>query len=294
MLVTKPTSLDLEITQGRAPQREENNHIGVARSGPVRNAATDLAQALKTWRIWVLLGTNDIRQRYRRSKLGQFWITGSVAVLVAGLGIVYSAIFHQPIDEYLPYVAAGFVVWYLITALINDGCNAFLESERYAKQLTVPLSVYPLRTWFRCLFIFAHNVIIIPFIWLIFFVPIGWSSLLAIPGLFLIALNGLWMILLLGTLCARFRDLPQLVSSCIQVIFFVTPVMFRPDQLPSTGRAAMGLNPFAALLAMARDPLIGRVPSALEYKLVIGMLLFGWAMALLVYGKYRTRITYWL
>jgi lipopolysaccharide transport system permease protein len=56
----------------------------------------------------------------------------------------------------------------------------------------------------------------------------------------------------------------------------------------------MNLNPFAALLAVARDPLIGRVPSALEYALVIGMLLFGWAIAVPIYGRYRTRIIYWL
>jgi ABC-type polysaccharide/polyol phosphate export permease len=80
----------------------------------------------------------------------------------------------------------------------------------------------------------------------------------------------------------------------MQVVFFLTPVMFQSDQLPTSGRAAMDLNPFAALLAVARDPLVGRVPSALEYEFVIGILLFGWAIALLVYGRYRTRITYWL
>ena len=276
-----------------APLREETKQIGTtAPTENLRNATKDLGRAVKAWRIWILLGANDIRQRYRRSTLGQFWITGSIALMVTGLGIIYSAIFHQPIEEYLPYVAAGFVVWFLIAGMINDGCSTFLESERYAKQLTVPLSVYPLRTLARNLFTFAHNVIILPFIWLIFFIPIGWSFLLVIPGLFLIALNGFWMILLLGTLCTRFRDLPQIVSSSVQVAFFVTPVMFRSDQLRWGSK--MGLNPFAALLAVARDPLVGRVPSALTYALVIGMLLFGWAIALLVYGRYRTRITYWL
>jgi ABC-2 type transport system permease protein len=262
--------------------------------GIVRTATKDLGLALKAWRIWVLLGTNDIRQRYRRSKLGQFWITATIAATVVGLGIVYSAIFKQSIEEYLPYVAAGFVVWFLITGMITEGCTAFLDSEGYAKQLTVPLSVYVLRTWFRILITFAHNAIIIPFVWLIFLVPVGWACWLVIPGICLIALNGLWIMLLLGTLCARFRDLPQIISSFVQVVFFVTPVMFRSDQLPTSGRAAMDLNPFAALLAVAREPLVGRVPSALEYLSVIGILLFGWAIAVSVYGRYRTRIIYWL
>jgi ABC-type polysaccharide/polyol phosphate export permease/uncharacterized protein (DUF1330 family) len=287
----------------RAPLAQEDTHVVATKKdaitndlprGIVRTATKDLGRAFKAWRIWVLLGTNDIRQRYRRSKLGQFWITATIAATVVGLGIVYSAIFKQSIEEYLPYVAAGFVVWFLITGMITEGCTAFLDSEGYAKQLTVPLSVYVLRTWFRILITFAHNAIIIPFVWLIFLVPVGWACWLVIPGLCLIALNGLWIMLLLGTLCARFRDLPQIISSFVQVLFFVTPVMFRSDQLPTIGRAAMDLNPFAALLAVAREPLIGRVPSALEYLIVIGILLSGWAIAVSVYGRYRTRIIYWL
>jgi ABC-type polysaccharide/polyol phosphate export permease/uncharacterized protein (DUF1330 family) len=287
----------------RAPLPDEDTHDVVTEKntktndlprGIVRTATKDLGRAFKAWRIWVLLGTNDIRQRYRRSKLGQFWITATIAATVVGLGIVYSAIFKQSIEEYLPYVAAGFVIWFLITGMITEGCTAFLDSEGYAKQLTVPLSVYVLRTWFRILITFAHNAIIVPFVWLIFLVPVGWACWLVIPGVCLIALNGLWIMLLLGTLCARFRDLPQIISSFVQVVFFVTPVMFRSDQLPTSGRAAMDLNPFAALLAVAREPLVGRVPSALEYLVVIGILLFGWAIAVPVYGRYRTRIIYWL
>ena len=285
---------DTHVEDTHVVVTEKNIETNDLPRGIVKTATKDLGRAFKAWRIWVLLGTNDIRQRYRRSKLGQFWITATIAATVVGLGIVYSAIFKQSIEEYLPYVAAGFVVWFLITGMITEGCTAFLDSEGYAKQLTVPLSVYVLRTWFRILITFAHNAIIIPFVWLIFLVPVGWACWLVIPGLCLIALNGLWIMLLLGTLCARFRDLPQIISSFVQVLFFVTPVMFRSDQLPTSGRAAMDLNPFAALLAVAREPLIGRVPSALEYLIVIGILLFGWAIAVSVYGRYRTRIIYWL
>jgi lipopolysaccharide transport system permease protein len=278
---------------GAAPS--DKNNIGAAiAGGNFGNATKDLVGALEAWRIWVLLGTNDIRLKYRRSALGPFWITASIAVMVIGLGILYSAIFNLPVKEYLPYVAIGFVVWSLITGMVNEGCITFLEAEVYAKQLTIPLSAYVLRTLFRNLFTFGHNLLIVPFVWVIFLVPIGWSCLLAIPGIFLIVLNGFWMMLLIGTLCARFRDLPQIVLSVMQVIFFLTPVMFRSDQLPTAGRYVMDLNPFAALLAIAREPLVGDVPTAWEYQLVIGLLLFGWALALPVYGKFRKRITYWL
>ena len=181
----------------------------------------------------------DIRQRYRRSTLGQFWITASMAILITALGIIYSAIFHQPIAFYLPYVAASFVIWSFITSITIEGCATFLEAAGYARQLSVPLSAYALRTLFRSLFILAHNLVILPVVWLIFAVPLGWSSLWAIAGVILIILNGLWMVLLLGTLCARFRDLPQIVTSLVQILFFMTPVFFLPEQVPAKLRSIL-------------------------------------------------------
>src|SRR6516162_3501669 len=189
MGVVKPASIDPSLREPpdtETPVREEVGPVRSTAHMEISYATKDLAQALKSWRIWALLGANDIRQRYRRSTLGQFWITASITLLILGLGIIYSAIFQQPIQEYLPYVAIGFVVWSLITGMVNEGCITFLEAEVYAKQLTIPLSAYVLRTLFRNLFTFGHNLLIVPFVWVIFLVPIGWSCLLAIPGIFLI------------------------------------------------------------------------------------------------------------
>jgi lipopolysaccharide transport system permease protein len=295
-------SLSSECAEGELPDPKQRPALtpgskasvkGTHR-GAIQNAISDLTRALKAWRIWVLLGTKDISQRYRRSTLGQFWITVSIGIMVAGLGIIYSALFNQPIARYSPYVAAGFVTWFLILGIINDGCGAFLDAGEYPKQLTLPLSAYILRQLFKNLLIFAHNLIIIPLVWLIFFVPVNWHCLLFFPGILLIALNGYWMILLLGTISARFRDLPLIVSTAMQVFFFVTPVMFHLDQTPDHLRTALSLSPFAALLAVARDPLLGLVPSALDYGLVIGMLLLGWCITIPFFGKYRGRVAYWL
>jgi lipopolysaccharide transport system permease protein len=102
------------------------------------------------------------------------------------------------------------------------------------------------------------------------------------------------MMLLLGTLCARFRDLPQIVATFMQVVFFATPIMFLPEQIPANLRSILELNPFAALLAVAREPLIGHMPSSQDYALVIGMVLLGWTVTVPFYGRYRQRIPYWL
>jgi lipopolysaccharide transport system permease protein len=254
----------------------------------------DITKAMLHWRIWVMLGTTDILKRYRRSRIGPFWITASMAVLVAGLGIVYSGIFGMSIGEYLPYVAINFVIWGLISGLVNDGCTAFLESESYMKHFNLPKSAYVLRVVFRNLLMTAHNFLIIPVVLLLFAIPVHPVIILVIPAFVIIILNGLWIGLLLGALSARFRDIPQTVQSIMQVVFFMTPVVFHSKQLGSGIRSVLDFNPFAACLAIARDPLLGNLPRAHDVILALVCLCLGWLIVLPFFGKFRDRIVYWL
>ena len=262
--------------------------------GYARNCFDDITEAMLHWRIWVMLGTTDILKRYQRSRIGPFWITASMAVLVIGLGIVYSGIFGTAIDEYLPYVAINFVIWSLIASLVNEGCNAFVESESYMKHFSLPKSAYVLRVVYRNLLMTAHNFLIIPVVLLVFAIPVRPVVILVIPALILIVLNGLWIGLLFGTLSARFRDTPQTVQSIMQVAFFMTPVMFQNKQLSPGVQSVLDYNPFAACLAIARDPLLGNLPRAHDVILAVACLCVGWLIVLPFFGKFRDRIVYWL
>ena len=74
-------------------------------------ALRDIAEGLHRWRLWGLMGWQDIRRRYRRSVLGPFWLTLSMGVLVVTLGFLYGALFGIAIDDYLPYLTLGFLAW---------------------------------------------------------------------------------------------------------------------------------------------------------------------------------------
>src|SRR3712207_2639972 len=79
------------------------SNLSLSDTGPsqIRLALKDLLQGLNEWRIWWILGTNDIRQRYRRSVIGQFWTTISMAATILGIALVYGVIFDQPIQDYI-------------------------------------------------------------------------------------------------------------------------------------------------------------------------------------------------
>jgi ABC-2 type transport system permease protein len=258
-----------------------------------RRALADIWGGWEKRALWTTLGLRDIRQRYRRSVIGPFWITISMGIMIAAFGLLYGQIFKIDTTEYLPYLTAGFFAWGLISSLVIEGCQAFSSSDHLIKQLSAPLSIYVYRIIWSNLLIAAHNIWVYVVVALWFRVDVGWSTLLAIPALALILVNGLWVGLLLGLLSARFRDIPMIVASIVQVVFFVTPIIWMPDMVP--GRALfLVANPFYHFVSILRDPLLGRVPSIESWVAVLLITLIGWTVALIFYTAYRWRLAYWV
>src|SRR5579863_2737939 len=259
-----------------------------------RAGAADVVAGLLGWRTWTMLAWNDVRRRYRRSGLGQFWLTLSMAAMIGGLGFVYSHLFAVNISTYLPYIAVTFVIWGIISTVIIDSCSALTENEQLLRHVSLPRSLFTYRVIARNLIVAAHNVIIIPIVFVWFQVGINANILWIVVGLILLAVNAFWIGYFLSILCARFRDVPQIVTSAMQVVFFITPVMYLPDQLARRGFVVVKWNPFAMLLEVVRDPLLGSAPSAWALVSCTIMAVVGLAVIIPFAGRYAPRVVYWL
>ena len=257
------------------------------------DAVYDLIGGLTRWQLWSTLGWHDIRQRYRRSLVGPFWLTLSMGIMVAGLAYLYAGLFGQKIENYLPYVAAGIIVFNLISSMASEGSAVFTSASSHILQLRVPLSVYVYQMVWRNLLIFAHNISI--YILVVFFakVPVGWNTLLAVAGLFLVLLNGVWVGVTLGSLSARFRDVPMIVGSVMQVAFFLTPVFWTPGALPNRALFVQ-LNPFYYLVDIVRMPLMGEVPPPSMWAAVVLFNIAGALITIVFFARYRARVAYWV
>ena len=257
-------------------------------------ALFDIIEGARLTHLWGRLGWQDIRLRYRRSTLGPFWITISMGILIAVLGTLYGGLFRVSVPNYVPYLTLGFVVWTLVNGLITDGCTAFVSASSIIQQARLPLTVHVYRVVWRNLIIFFHNAVIFVGVAIIFSVEPGWTGLLAIPGMALLCLSGVWGGVLLGAFAARFRDVPPLIASIVRIAFFVTPIIWMPELLPKRAVMPLNLNPFYHVLEVVRGPLLGEVPSLVSWLTMIGITLVGGIATFALYVRFRWRIAYWI
>jgi lipopolysaccharide transport system permease protein len=274
--------------------RSSSYHVTRGGAGFAVSAAVfDLRSGLSLWRLWLRLGWNDILQRYRRSMLGPFWLTASMAIMVVALGVLYAELFNTPINDFLPYLCVGLLVWNLISSFLTEGGVLFTGAESYIKQIRLPFSVYVFRSGWSKLIIFAHNFLIYFAVLLYFGIWPGATALLAIPGLLLVLINGAAVTLFIGMVSARFRDIPQLINSAVQIVFFVTPIMWKPELLRNRTFIA-DFNPLYHMLEIVRAPLLGNLPLAKTYIAVLLITLVNLAVVGAFFARFRSRISYWV
>ena len=261
---------------------------------PFRIACVDILAGMRAFDIWGRLGWRETKRRYRRTAFGPFWTTVGLAVFVTTLGLVWANLWHRDPKTYLPYLTSGMVCWVMFSTICMDGCVTFIVAEKLLRQLRISYTLLSCANVWRNAVLFFHNLTIYLLICLYAGVPFTWGTLLFIPGFALFWLNAVWISMLLGTLCARFRDVQQLVGTLLQISLFLTPIFWSPDQL--SGRTALmaALNPIYYLIVVIRGPLLGQVPPLLDWFILIAITIVGWTMTVQMLTKFRQRIVYWL
>ena len=257
-------------------------------------ASHDLGSGLRMWRLAATLGWFDIRLRYRGSVLGPFWLTLSTAVMVVALGILYSALFKMELHDYLPFLAISLVLWNTLGGLVGEACTCFLQAEGMIRSVRMPYVLYAERVLVRNVIVLLHNTLVIVAVWAWFDTWPGVAALGAIPGLALWLVDGIAACLLLGALCARFRDIPPIIGSIMQIAFFVSPIIWKPELLKPESQTLLPLNPFFSLLEVVRGPFLNQMPggwiwlSAILYSAALVMA--AWFM----FVRVRSRLAFWV
>ena len=258
-------------------------------------AAGDVAEGLRRWRSWTYLAVEAVKNQYRRTVIGPWWLTLQTSAYVVGLAVLFGAIFHQPLDDFVPYVARGFIGYTLLAGLTGKGAEVFVNNAGILLSTRQPLSMLVFQTVCVELLQFGHNLIIVALFVVLGLVPFSPLLLLVVPAIVAFALNGIAIGLWLGPTVARFRDVGPFVASVLQVMMFFTPVFWRVDDISEGSRALLVLwNPFTYLLALFRDPLLGIAPSPIVWFGVLVVTGLNVLLAAWVFTRSRSRLPYWV
>ncbi len=256
-------------------------------------ALKDFSRAARQYRVWLHLGWVEVKQRYRRSIIGPWWISLSMLIFILMMGIVFSRLFHQSLNEYIPFFTAGFLFWTFISTSVSEAAEIFKSNGGFIKQINLPFHLYVFKHVVRQVICLMHNAVVYLLVCAFFKFNPGMNFILVVPGFLLLLLNVYWMCFFLAIVCARYRDMIPIITSCVQIAFFVTPISWMPrllDQNP----AILKYNPLVYLLDIVRSPLLGQVPSAMSCVVAGGMAISGIVLCFLLFSRVRTRIAFWV
>nr|WP_257915371.1 ABC transporter permease [Acetobacter aceti] len=275
--------------RGDVPVMDLQPERGTAHIG---HALNDLFGSFRLFRLGWTLGWLDIKMRYRGSLLGPFWVTFSTIILVAAMGVLYATLLHTDLKAYLPFLCFSLVLWAYLSGIVTDGCSVFTSTVNLIHSIRMPFTVHVMRVMVRNLLTFLHSVgvIVVLFVFFGIMPTLNWS----LPaGIFLWFADLYALTLLLGVLGARFRDMPPIAANIMQILFFVTPILWKPD-LIYMGRQYMLLDPCYPLIEIVRGPFMGLPvrPSIWLAAVVYSVVL--WCVSFLLFARLRGRLAYWV
>lgn len=256
-------------------------------------AFDDLYLGLQHWRIWSLLAWNSLHQRYKRTWIGMGWIALSFALFALVKIVIFGPLAGKDLAFYAPFLAVGFLTFRLISGFIAGGSNVFVSAQNWIKSEPLPISVHVYKLAMMNLITFGFAAIPAILICLYYgdFYP---KVLIAVPAaLLLIAINGVFVSILLGIVCTRHRDVSQFMATAMQMLYFATPILWVP---PETGlRATLAkVNPLTHYLAIIREPTLHNAIPWTSWKIVGIITVVLIITSFYIFAQTRRKLIYWL
>jgi lipopolysaccharide transport system permease protein len=270
----------------------ERNLANPARTS-LRSTSREIVSSIRSWEFWLTLAWVDTLARYRRTLLGPFWTTLNSTLFVVILASVYSLLWRIELQDFLPFVAAGYFAWSFFATCINESCGIFHAHAETLKTVPIAPMTLLLRVLARNTINFLHSIVVFAGIILIYdrsfkALPLAFAGL-AVVGVFCLGCG-----MVLALLCSRFRDFEQIVNNLLLVLFFVTPILWQPRLLPPGREFLASANVVLHLISVVREPMLGQIPAPATYLVAAAAAAAALCLGIACYARYRRRLAYWL
>jgi len=257
---------------------------------------SQFANSIRKPEFWAYSSWLDIVTRYRRSRLGLFWLMAPVVIFMGVTGPIYARIFHRDLATYMVHLGMGYAVWRLMVMVLNDSVTVLRSNKSFILDGNTQLTDYTLKSIAKSLFYFVASMagMLVVLFWSPAVAAVDILSLfVTIP---LILLNLAWLGYCLSILGARLPDLAHLINTILMVAFLFTPIIWEGHRFPadSVGGMVVRLNPAFHMLELVREPLFGRLPESSTLLYILVLMLLGWSLAIFLCRRYARYVPIWI
>lgn len=255
---------------------------------------------LGVWKLrhfWLALVRIDLRNRYRRSILGLGWSLLQPIAMTAVICTVFSQLYRMNIRTFGPSLLAGLTMWNFIAASVNGGCQSFFQNESYIRQQPAPLAIYPLRAALGGAFHLLLGLIVVAAASSVLHGPGNlWALPALLPAIVLLFVFGWSLAILAGVMNVRFQDTQHLVEVLLQILFYLTPIIYPAEMLRQRGAGwIIDVNPLAAFLELIRRPILdGQLPSLAAFSVAAATALAAATLAAATLARVERRLIFHL
>ena len=252
-------------------------------------ALSDVGSGVLRWRLWWMLAWESFQNRYHRTFLGPVWVTISFLAFVGVKIFIFGAILQVDGNYYAAHLTLGFMVWNYLSTVVNGGATAFVGSRNWILGIRAPLTVFVLQNNCGALINFLF-LALAGYGMSLYLQPYGWQqAAVSLGGMLLVIFCLFWAQIVLAVVCVFFRDMIQLISTVMRIMFFLSPIIWLPDSLGPRA-VIVDYNPFTHLIAIVRAPLIDGQAEPINYIVVGAMTGVGMVLSILLLALARKRI----
>lgn len=256
-------------------------------------AINDFSKGLSLYKIWTYEAWHELSAKYKRTALGSIWLSAPMVTMSLCLSLVFGALLGADVASLLPHIMGGILCFSLVSFIFDTGPEIYMSYQNIIKNHAYPFSYYTFETICRVFFTFLNNLIV-------FWISMAIIGKLTLPnvtiflGLLVVMTNMFFWGSLIALLSARYRDLRFMMPQFAMAIFYVTPIMWRVEDVSPKAANIVYKSPFYGLLEIVRAPLLGKIAPVQCWTSALISVAVGMLLWLIFFGKFRRRIAFWV
>jgi lipopolysaccharide transport system permease protein len=242
----------------------------------------NLAELYQYRALLVALSLRELKARYRASVLGFLWTFLNPTLSMLVYVLVFGVLMKSSVPRYPYYLFCGLLPWIAFSSSVMGGTTSISDRRDLLTKVRFPAQVLPATVVLTNLINFLLSVPLLFLLGAFFDVVPSWHLVFALPVLLVQTFFTLAVTYLLAAINVAFRDLQHIINNIMQMVFFLTPVLWDVKSVPALGsltqvqsqQLILTVNPMAAVVVAWRDLFFEqRVPDWQPLAVVAGVAL---------------------